>query len=266
MISIYSFENYREFLATWLKSNGKRGISGQMAKTMRISSTMISLILKGEKNLSLEQAADLADFLGMSENETDYFFLLVEINRAGTEVLKQKLGKKRKAMQKEAQKISSRVKKDLELTEESKAIFYSNWMYSGIRILSAIPNFQSVSEIAKRIAVPLPIAAGMIDFLIQHGLCKMQNGKITFGPLSTHEDSDSPHVNKHHQNWRFKSMQSMESRQNSDLFFTSPMALSAETALEIRKQLPTFIEEVMKKVGPSESEKSYCLNIDWFEY
>lgn len=58
----------------------------------------------------------------------------------------------------------------------------------------------------------------------------------------------------------------MESRRSEDLYFTSPMSLSAAARDEIRTLLPTIIQNIMKISGPSTSETAACLNIDWFEF
>ena len=63
MISVYDFQDYRVFLNAWIDSQAKtRGLKGRLAEAMGISSTMLSLIFKGDKNLSLEQAAEARSF------------------------------------------------------------------------------------------------------------------------------------------------------------------------------------------------------------
>ena len=58
----------------------------------------------------------------------------------------------------------------------------------------------------------------------------------------------------------------MNQYNESNLFYSAPMSLSAEAAEQVRKMLPKVVEDVLKIVGPSESEKVYCFNMDWFEY
>ncbi len=95
MISIYDYSDYRKFLNAWIDRQSKtmKGLKGKLAVTSGVSSTLISLILKGDKHLSLEQASDISDFIGLDEKETEYFFLLVELGKAGSFKLKQKLKK-----------------------------------------------------------------------------------------------------------------------------------------------------------------------------
>jgi len=267
MKTVYEFQDYREFLNSWISSQEhSRGLRGRLSEAMGISSTMMSLIMKGDKNLSLEQAAEAAEFVGLNEKETDYFFLLVELGRAGSHKLQTKLRRQIRAIQSEANKIAHRVKKDIELSEEAKAVFYSSWLYSGVRILSAVDGFNDIPSIAKRFNLPMHVVANVVEFLLEKDLCRKENGKITYGAARTHVGADSPFVTKHHHNWRLRGLQMMEQANETNLFYTKNMAISHKAAEEIRKLLPPLIESVDKIGGPSESEKVYCLNLDWFEY
>src|ERR1700687_6111189 len=114
LISIYDFDNYRLFLDSWIltQPHNGHGIRRSMAKAAGVSSSLISLILSGQKELSAEQAIELAEFVGLNENESDYFHLLVLFARAGSNKLQQSFAKKIKQAKERAQKLSSRVRKD----------------------------------------------------------------------------------------------------------------------------------------------------------
>jgi uncharacterized protein (TIGR02147 family) len=268
MLSIFEFTNYREYLRKWIDSHGDKahGLKGRMAEALGVSSSLVSQILKGEKALTPDQTSDLCDHLGLNEIESDYLHLLVEIDRAAKPRYHQKLARKIRTLQEQSRQIGKRVPRHKELSEEQKAIYYSSWLYTGVRNLSAIPHLDSVGDMAKYLKLESQTVSRVVRFLLENGLCKEENGKLTYGPASTHVDKDSPFVNRHHQNWRFQAIQNMEHRRDQDLFFTSPMSLSHKAAEEIRTLIPNVIQNVMKIAGPSTSEKVSCLNIDWFEY
>jgi uncharacterized protein (TIGR02147 family) len=266
LVSVFDFQDYREFLNAWIESQGARGIKGRLAQAANVSSTLISLVLKGDKHLTLEQAVEIGEFLGMSEQETDYFFLLVELGRAGTVKLRQKLKKKIREQQEESKKLAKRLRKDAELSEEQKATFYSSWLYSGTRILSALETHHDISSIAARLEVPPAVISRVLTFLVEAGLCKFEDGKLTYGPSYTHVAADSPYVIKHHQNWRVQGFRKMDLNDDRNLFYTCPMALSPEAAAQIRALLPKVIDEVLAIFKPSPSEEVYCFNIDWFSW
>lgn len=262
MTSIYDFEHYREFLKQWLR----KGMKSKFAAAIGISPTMMSLILSGDKNMSMEQAAEAAEFINLNDLETDYFLLLVEMGRAGSFKLQRKLQRRIKEMKTQAKKIASRVKKDRDLSDEEKAIYYSNWTFTGVRNLSAVPKFDTADKIAERLGLPLAQVLRVVEFLVDNGLLKNENGKLAYGPAHIFVGADSPFVSRHHQNWRLQGFKHMEQLTESNLFYTCPMSLSSEAVEQVRKMLPTTIEQVNKIAGPSDSERVFCLNMDWFEF
>jgi uncharacterized protein (TIGR02147 family) len=268
MLSIFEFTNYRQYLTAWIAAQGDRsyGLKGKLAAASGVSSSLISQILGGEKSLTPDQASDAVDFLGLSEIESEYFHLMVEKDRAANPRYREKISKKMLAVQKQSLKIGTRVPRNKELNDQQKAIYYSSWLYTGIRNMTAISGLQQANSIAEHLRCEPQLVTKILRFLIENGLCREENNLVTYGPASTHIDKESPFVNKHHQNWRFQAINTMEKRRDGDIFFTSPMSLSKAATKEIEKMIPQFIQSVMKISGPSESEQTQCLNIDWFNY
>lgn len=267
-MKVFEFRDYKEFLNLWLKEHpkGGRGQLKRMADHLRVSTTLLSQVLKGDKHFSMETAAEITEYIGLNEKEAEYFLLLIEHQRAGGFKLKKILEKKLDREQQAGAQLQNRVKADRQLTDEEKMQFYSSWMYSGVRLLSALPDMNDAETISRRLNLPLGIVHGVINFLLEKNLCTIKDNKLVYGAYRTHIGKDSPFVVKHHQNWRVKGFHSMELRRDEDLFFSYPMALSVEAAEKIRKMLPGIIEELNTISGPSESETVRCLNIDWFEY
>lgn len=268
MLTIFDFTNYREYLSAWISSKREHsyGLKGRLAQSLGISSSLLSQIFKGEKSLTPDQASDLCDYLGLSELEADYLHLLLEKDRAGNPRYRDKLERKLRVLQQQSQKIGKRVPRTKELTDEQKAIYYSSWLYTGIRNLTAVPGYQQAEAIAEHLRCEPQVVTKILRFLLENGLCVEVDGKLSYGPASTHVDKESPFVNKHHQNWRFQAINHMELKRDEDVFFSSPMSLSIAASEEVRRLIPTFIQSVMKITGPSPSETACCLNLDWFKY
>lgn len=239
----------------------------KMAAAAGVSPALFSQIMSGDRQFTPEGGLLLAEYLALAEKEIDYLLLLIDFERAGSQKLKNRILVRLKELQENAAKISNRIQKDGELSSETRATYYSSWSYTAVRNLTAVPGFQNVEMIAERLALPRPVVAKVIEFLLETGLCRRSdNGDVTYGPSWTHLGADSRLVNKHHQNWRVRALTKMEASRDEDLFFTSPMSLSNDVAKEIRQLLPAVIENVQKLVGPSDCETVRCLNIDWFEY
>ena len=267
-MSIFDFTDYKLYVKAWIASQPKngRGILRRMAEHLRMSSAMLSHVFQADKHLSIEAVSDLAEFMGLGDDEFEYLLLLVLYGRAGSFPLQQRLKKKVEAERKKANQISKRMKADVELEEAAKALFYSSWMYAGIRNMTACPSFNDVDQIAAYLKLPRPVVQRVVEFLLQKNLCVTKDGALDVGPQQTHIGADSPFVGKHHQNWRLHGIAKMSEGSEKNLFFTSPMSLSRETADEIRPRILAFIEDIRKQIRPSPSEVVRCLNIDWFEY
>lgn len=267
-MNIYEFLSYKSYLKAWMKARPKKGHGEgrRIAEALGISTTMISQVLNGDKNFNLELSSDLCDYLGLNDKETDYFFLLVEYERAGTHRLKTKLKKKIESLKTSAQVLKDRLQKDKELSDHDKAVFYSSWVYSGIRNLIATDSSATIDSISQRLQIPRNQIQKIFDFLLETGLCELKTNKFTVGAKRTHLGNDSALVTKHHQNWRMQGFNKMIFAEDKNLFYTAPMSLSKEAADKIREELPSFIEKINKLVVNSDSEIVRCLNIDFFEY
>ncbi len=267
-MNIYDYDKYVKFLQEWIYQQPKRGhgVVKSWAESMAVHSTLLSQILNGKKDLSLEQADRLSEILNLSEQESEYFLLLVLHERAGSQNLRRKFKRRILEAQERSKNISSRLNVKNILSEEAKGKFYSSWTYSAVRNLTALQTMKSADEIAAKLDLPRELVQAIVEFLLEQGLCLQAEKGLSFGPSRTHVAADSPWVSQHHRNWRDRSLQKMILKKTDDLYFTFPMSLSEKDAEKIRKLIPTWIDSIHAIVGPSESECVRCLNIDFFEY
>lgn len=267
-MDIFEFESYQDFIRSWLSDQPKkgRGLLRAWAEKYSIHPSLLSQILSGKRLLTAELADAISDEMQLSETESEHLQLLVRLEQAGTYKLKAKIQKKVEEAKAKAKTISSRVKSNSTLSEEQKSEFYSNWTYSAIRNLTAIAKFQNSPAIAQKLNLPKSHVDRIIEFLIETGLCKIENNQLRVGSQKTYVAADSHLVLQHHQNWRLQAISKMPLRRNENLFLTIPMSLSEVDADRIRSRIPSWFEEIQKIVGPSDSETARCLNLDFFEY
>lgn len=266
--TIFTYNDYKKYFNSWVEQQPKSGYGEyrRVAQALNLSTTMISQVFKAEKHLSMEMAADLCDYLNLNEDETDYFLLLVEYQKAGSFKLRSKLERQLKKAQEKAAKLESKVKKDIELSEQDKTIYYSSWVFQAVRLLTDIEGISDVEEIANRLNLPKNLIQKVVQFLLEANLCKREKGILKMGPAITHISAKSPMVSRHHLNWRLRGYQQMTFNDEKNFFATVPMVLSSELADKLRQELPQFIQTIAAEVGPSKSEVVRCLNIDFFEF
>ncbi len=267
--SIFEYKDYKKFVRDRIDSMPKQGYGQytEIAKRLNIHNVVITQIFRGDKELSLDQALELSNYLELTPLERDYLFLLVQHNRAGTHKLKEHIKEKMTELREQSEDLQKRLVQDKKLSEETRAIFYSNWYFSGVRLASDIPGVDSPEEIAKRLGLSRITVQKVLEFLLRTGLCVEKNGKIQMGPQRVHVGNDSILVSRHHTNWRLKALERIpQGAREDELFFTGPFALSKAAIQKIRKTLLETIEAATKTAVDSNSETLSCLNIDFFEY
>lgn len=266
MANIYLFTDYRAFLSELLAN--RRGELNRLAHSAQMSPSTLSQVFKGARDLTPEQSAGVCSYFGLPKSQTYYFLLLVQHSRAGTkelrEIIQEQLNTIRMAENQLVKRVS--VKKHLALGEQ--AIFYSNWYYSGVRNLLATSQVKTVQDIAERLGISRATAQEVIQFLVRHGLLQeTADGKWKNGPGSTHLEGTSPLVGRHHSNWRVKAMEKHPKLDHErELAYTSPLSISKGDVLKVREELMKTIVRVCEVVDRSVSEKTFCLNVDWFEF
>ena len=226
--------------------------------------TFLSHVLAGTKELSLEQAALISEYMNLTQLEQDFFFAILQIDRAGNQKLKKYWLDKKTELENQKNKLSERFDKHRQLTLEQRAIFYSSWIYTAIWASTGIDDGQTLNQIAERFQITRNKAEEVVNFLLETGLCSEKNGSFSLGETHVHIPNESPLVVKHHTNWRMKAVQKMDTREGAELFFTAPMSIAKKDFDVIREKLTVAVKSVVEVAKDSTAEEVVCLNIDFF--
>lgn len=264
---IFEFNNYRNFLKTYIKQKPKRGYgeATRIAKHINVSTTFFSQVLSGIKQLSVEQTQDLSEYLGLSELESEYFFYLVNLDRAGTQNLKKFYEKKLQLLKADSLKLTKRVEVKKILSEEEKSIFYSSYLYSAILLFTSTKETGvTLEEIENRFEIKRKRSAEIMRFLTDCGMCKIEKSFFKLGTQSTHAGTESIHHTKHHVNWRLKAIQKTESLSEHEMMYTVQVSLSQKDFIQLREEMVQFIKKFLDTIHPSPAEDIANLNLDWF--
>lgn len=266
--SLFNSLSYRGWIQNHLKSLPKKG-RGQLtrlAEHLRCNTTLISQIMSGSRDFSDEQAIETAQFFGLTGLEKEYFLLLVQLEKAGTTHLKDYLKQKLTDIKSQAQELKNRVITDRKLTEEERTTFYSNWIYSAIRLYCSLDQGKTLEEICDKFHLTRLRAQEALNFLVNTGLCEEKKGVYRMGTQSTFVEQSSPHYLKHLTNWRLKAVAAAEEGQATNFLITAPMSLSQKDFEYIRESLMQTVKEVVARVKDSKEETTACMNIDFFKF
>ncbi len=263
---IFEFDDYKKFVnaRTQALPNRGRGQFQKIALHLRTHSTLVSQVFSGERHLTLEQGVELAEYLGLNQLESDYFLNLVSEERAASVKLKAAIKRQRQKLLQQAKALSSHFPKGKSLSDGEQAIYYSQWYYSAILLLTQIPGFHTAEAIARQLGLTLTNARQAIDFLLRVGLVSEKAGKLkceqTWMIVSRH----SPHVLRHHTNWRLKALECLPTLDDDELALTGPVTLSKADCAKVKRLIERLSAEVSKVVEDSPEETLMCLNIDFF--
>lgn len=270
LVSVFEFDDYKKYLKARIRQmpKGGRGELQKISAFLRIHSTRFSHVFHGNEDLTLEQGIGLTRYLGLGELEADYFMVLLQLAKAGSEELRQFFIQKKTHIQDRAAQLVERLPSDRKLSESEKAIFYSNWFYSAVRLACSLSTTRtSVDTLAERFSIPREKVSEALEFLVATGLCvEDADGHIRSGPKSTHLEARSPLVSRLHANWRIKAMERHPVLPAEELAFTSPISIEKKDLAVIRELLIQMIEKATAYADTKKADSLYCINVDLFAF
>ena len=265
-MKIYEYSDYKEYINAYIRELPKngRGQFLQISKSLRVHSTLISQILKGEKHFTQEQAFAITVYFSMSELETEYFLEMYQYNKAGSYDLSKYYEKRIDNLRKKFEEVSSRVTVKKKLNETDLALYYSDWSYMACWLLCGLDDVKNRSDIVTRLKISMKRVNDICDFLIKVGLI-IEEGELSMGNARTHIGREHPLVSKHHINWRLKSIEYSDKVKATDLSFTAPLSISRKNYSKVKEILLNSIEKVSDTVDESDPDTIAFLNIDFIE-
>jgi len=264
-VTIFDHDSYKAFFLDWLHSQPKRGhgLLRKLAQVLRVHTTMLTHIFRGDSHLTIDQALTLARYVGLDEIETDYFMNLVQSERAASVECKRYFEAKIKLLRSKAVQLKERLGPKTELSEMDRARFYSDWTYSAANLLPAIEQFRTAPAIAEFLRISLPEAHKILQFLVAKGLSDEKNGKYGIGPVQTFLGKESPYTRPYLKSWRLRAMEQLHDQREEEVSFTNPVVISHADFDKVRELIISSIKQFSKISGPSPCEVLCCLNIDW---
>ncbi|OQW47297.1 MAG: hypothetical protein A4S09_16005 [Proteobacteria bacterium SG_bin7] len=151
------------------------------------------------------------------------------------------------------------------LSDSERSIFYSSWIYPAVHLfLGLSKEGVTLEEICERFSISRQRASDLAHFFLRTGLANEERGKYFPGVQSTFLEQGSPHLIKHHSNWRVKAIEKSESISAEELMFTAPLSISRRDFSSVREKIAQFIKSLSEIVKASEAEDIATINIDWF--
>lgn len=265
MNSIFEYKHYRDYLNEALPTGGQnRGSRNRLATALGCQKGFISQVLSGRSHFSLEHGPQIARFLGLTDDEREFFLLLLHKGRAGSQELEKFYDKKIKERLDLRKQIKERIRSKSDLSELEQAEYYSSWIYTAIHMCLMIPELRSKQAISAYLGVPQSKISSVLEFFYRVGLAKEDGDRINAGPARIHLPNQSPLISRHHTNWRMQAIASLDEAKENDLHYSLIMSISEEAAAKIRELLLSSIQAVEPVMKAAEDKTVYALNLDLF--
>jgi uncharacterized protein (TIGR02147 family) len=265
--TIFEYNDYKLYLEEKiisLPSKG-RGVKLKIAEHLHCQNTYVSQVLNGEPHFSLEQGAKLNDFFDHTKEESKFFLLLLHLARAQSLELKNFYREEIQALIIKNSDLKKRTNVKMSLKEKDQDIYYSSWLFSAIHILVTIKEFQTVSQIAKKLNLSKDKTQEILGFLTESGLVQKEGIVYSAGPTRIHLSKDSPHINRHHTNWRIRAINSIDLNLSTDLHFSNVVSMGDKDIVKVREIFIKAIAEARNIIKDSPEEKLHSICVDFFE-
>jgi uncharacterized protein (TIGR02147 family) len=265
-MKIWEFTGYRAYLMAKLGPEGSRsGARKGLAAAIEVHTTHISQVLKGKADLSQEQAEAINSFFGHTEEEGEYFLLLLLKDRAGTPKLKTRYQSRIQKMRDDRLNISRRLNVDSMISEKDKERFYSSAIYGAIHVLCSLPGYRTVDKLTGALQIPKNRVAEVVEFLLRLGVLKTEKDQLLPGPRHVHLGNESEMILKHHINWRMHAISNLQFLDREDLHYSACLSISHEGAFQVKEAILETLKKTVTIVGQAKVETGYVLNFDFYK-
>ncbi|MBK25647.1 MAG: hypothetical protein CME70_16740 [Halobacteriovorax sp.] len=264
--TVFDYVDYKPYINEKIlgSPNKGRGIKRSMATFLGCQTAFISQVLNQHVHFSLEQAIKLNKFWEHNKEESKFFLLLIQYQRAGNKELEFFFHEEMKEIIERRSNLKERLNIKDSLDDSNQHIYYSAWYYAAVHILLSIPAFQTPKAISKHLRLPLKQIQEIITFLEANGLAVQKAGKYEIGLTRIHLDKNSVQIRRHHTNWRNQAITSIDKNDPNDLHYSNALSMSHGDVPKIKEILIKAIEECRVIIRASKEERLQVLTMDFF--
>jgi hypothetical protein len=240
----------------------------KLARAAHCQIAYLSRVLEHEAHLSLEQAIAIQETLGHSRDESRFFLLLVEWDRASTPALRAHFQSEIDSVRRHRADLQSRFQVQSALSEQDQSTYYSSYQFLATHVCLSIPELQTFEALEHFLRVPAERLREILDFLVRSGLAERTQGRYRIGAARLHLGRSSPLIRQHHVNWRVEAIRSLErgsgASGSEDLHYSAAVSLSQEDCFRLKELWIKTLETFNQQIALSKEETVRCLVLDFF--
>lgn len=265
-MSIYDFSVYEDYLKDVLKQHeSERGYMSKLAQAIGTHPSYVTRVLRGEAQLTPDQACSLSEFWGHNSAESEYFLWLVIKDRSGTPLLKKKAEIKLRLLKNENDQLGRYLSAETFASSDINE-YYLSWHYPAIHILLTLNKMPTEEEMSQRLGLPLTTVRQVLLHLEKMQIISLgKNGKPIVLKKNIHLPQQSWMASIQHKNWRVMAAERIGRLGQEDMRYSGMHSLSKKDFAKLKRKVREFLLDVDSTVRPSAEETVCFLGIDLFE-
>lgn len=266
-ISIYDYQDYKKYIKDWINlgPNNGRGQRIKLAQAIGCQTPFITHVLTGEYNFGPEQAEACARWIGLSDDDTEFFVLMVLKQRSGSRQAESFFERQLIKRRNEENVLKKRLRIKEGLSPEDQLQYYSQWQYAAIHMAVLNPKLQSIEALQAYFQLPRAQVFSILEFLAEVKLIEIKSGSIKVISPVIHLEKSSALLVFHHTNLRLKAIEAIKQKNMNNLHYSSVVSLSEADYEWARSKIALLLQELADKIKDSEDEALAVLNFDLFK-
>lgn len=264
-MDLFEYIDYKAFLKEKIRESGERGYLTQIAEAASCQKSYLTQVLNHHVHFTPEHAAGISIFFNFDESEGDYFIELVNLARAGSEILKKRIQRRLAQIKQERLNLSKRFKVESISDDASRALYYSHWLISAVHMAVTIPGLTTPKSLSQHFHVEETEIQKILEKLNSLGVVEKEGGRWKTTSSLIHLPKDSMFSQMNHLNWRMQAVLDSQKANRDHVHYTSIASLSKIDFQSIQATILRMLDQQRKTITSSKEEILGCFTCDWFE-
>lgn len=265
-MDIYGLKDYRSVIRHWLENEAGRGGQRRLSEAGGCQPSYLSQVLSGAAEITLDQAYGMGFAMDLDPDSSEFFLLLVQRDRAASKLFREHLSRRIDAVIKKKSQLSERFNPGRILSGDEQARYYASWHYSAIHTLTAVPEFQTIKALEKRLRLSAEVIERAVHDLENMAIVRRDGVRVIALARDVHASSSSALNFGYHAIWRAVANQRMQEMPvGRNTHYTALYGLSRSDVQKLKSMMLEFIQKTREVVGPSAEETVAVMACDLFE-
>ncbi len=260
--NVFKTKSYTDYVSKRLSGPLRRGDKLRLAVALRVEPSFVSRVLKGVAHFSLEHAVVINEFLGHSPDESQYFLLLLQYERAGTKKLRDVFKAQMDAILEKRAEVSERIGVRQKIPLEIQTTYFSSWIYAAVLSVTMVRTYRTPVRIAERLQVDLKLVHQVVAFLKTEGFLEERSGELIPTQQRIHLKRGEPLLLQHHTQWRLRAMEAF--LRKDGLHYSAVFSMSASDRDWFKDRCLELLTELEARLKNSPDEEIVGINLDVF--